>query len=88
VVEADALEGDCRFVAAQVFCTFNLGRPMVCRKRVKRLEDTGIVTGYIAVLAVERVGLPPTAYLNVRLDKHTGRHRRNPMDLFRAAVQT
>ncbi len=61
---------------------------MDCRKRVKRLEETGIVTGYVAVLAVERVGLPLTAYLNVRLEKHTERHERNPMDLFRAAVQT
>ena len=29
-----------------------------------------------------------TAYLNVRLEKHTEAHKRNPMDLFRAAVQT
>jgi hypothetical protein len=61
VVEADALERDCRFVAAQVFFKFNLGRPMDCRKRVKRLEETGIATGDVAVLAVERVALPPTA---------------------------
>ena len=43
---------------------------------------------YVALLAAERVGLPLTAYLDVRLEKHTERHKRNPMDLFRAAVQT
>ena len=61
--------------------------PSAALRRVKRLEDGGVVTGYVAVLAAERVGLPVTAYLNVRLEKHTERHKRNPMDLFRAAVQ-
>jgi Lrp/AsnC family transcriptional regulator, leucine-responsive regulatory protein len=56
-------------------------------RRVKRLEESGVVLGYVALLAAERVGLPLTAYLNVRLEKHTERHKRNPMDLFRAAVQ-
>ena len=36
----------------------------------------------------EAVGLGLTAYLNVRLEKHTESHKRNPMDLFRASVQT
>lgn len=44
--------------------------------------------GYVALLAAKRVGLPLTAYLNVRLEEHTEPHRRNPMDLFQAAVQT
>ena len=57
-------------------------------RRVKRLEEAGVVFGYVALLSAERVGLPLTAYLNVRLEKHTERHKRNPMDLFRAAVQT
>jgi Lrp/AsnC family leucine-responsive transcriptional regulator len=34
------------------------------------------------------VGLGLTAYLNVRLEKHTERHKRTPMDAFRASVQT
>ena len=34
------------------------------------------------------MGLGLEAYLNVRLEKHTESHKRNPMDLFRAAVQT
>jgi Lrp/AsnC family leucine-responsive transcriptional regulator len=56
---------------------------------VKRLEEeSGIVTGYVAVLAAERMGLSPTAYLNEHLEKHTERHKRNPIDLFRSAVQT
>lgn len=57
-------------------------------RRVKRLEDSGVIARYTATLNPERVGLGLMAYLNVRLEKHTERHKRNPMDLFRAAVQT
>lgn len=61
--------------------------PSAVLRRVKRLEEAGVVLGYVALVAAERIGLPLTAYLNVRLEKHTERHKRNPMDLFRAAVQ-
>ncbi len=61
--------------------------PSAVLRRVKRLEKEAVVVGYVALLSPERVGLPLTAYLNVRLEKHTERHKRNPMDLFRAAVQ-
>ena len=40
-----------------------------------------------ALIKPEKVGLGLTAYLNVRLEKHTESHKRNPMDLFRASVQ-
>lgn len=56
-------------------------------RRVKRLEEVGAIAGYAALLRPERVGLPLTAYLNVRLEKQTELHKRNPMDLFRASVQ-
>ncbi len=57
-------------------------------RRVKRLEESGVIARYVALVAPERVGLGLTAYLNVRLEKHAETHKRNPMDLFRAAVQT
>jgi Lrp/AsnC family leucine-responsive transcriptional regulator len=57
-------------------------------RRVKRLEDAGVIDRYVALVRPESVGLGLTAYLNVRLEKHTESHKRNPMDLFRASVQT
>ena len=57
-------------------------------RRVKRLEEAGVINGYVALVKPESVGLVLTAYLNVRLEKHTESHKRNPMDLFRASVQT
>ena len=62
--------------------------PSAALRRVKRLEESGAIGAYVALLVPDRIGLPLTAYLNVRLEKHTERHKRNPMDLFRAAVQT
>ena len=57
-------------------------------RRVKRLEDIGVIHRYVALVQPESVGLGLTAYLNVRLEKHTETHKRNPMDVFRASVQT
>jgi Lrp/AsnC family transcriptional regulator, leucine-responsive regulatory protein len=61
--------------------------PSAALRRTKRLEEAGVVTGYVALLSPQCVGLPLTAYLNVRLEKHGERHKRSPRDLFGAAVQ-
>jgi len=61
--------------------------PSAVLRRVKRLEESGVIAGYVALVEAERVGLGLTAYINVRMEKHSDGHRRNPMDVFRAAVQ-
>jgi len=40
------------------------------------------------LVRAKRIGLGLTAYINVRMEKHTGGDKRSPMDLFAAAVQT
>jgi Lrp/AsnC family leucine-responsive transcriptional regulator len=82
-----ALQGDGRITYDVLSQQVGLSASAVLR-RVKRLEESGVIAGYVALLSPERAGLLLTAYLNVRLEKHTERHKRNPMDLFRAAVQT
>jgi len=62
--------------------------PSATLRRVKRLEEAKIISSYVALIDPERVGLGLTAYLNVRLEKHSEVHKRNPMDLFKASVQT
>ena len=57
-------------------------------RRVKRLEEVRAIARYVALVRPEAVGLGLTAYLNVRLEKNTETHKRNPMDVFRAAVQS
>ena len=56
-------------------------------RRVKRLEESGVITRYVALLDPAKVGLTLTAYINVRLEKHAETHKRSPMDAFRASVQ-
>ena len=62
--------------------------PSAVLRRVKRLEDGGVIDRYVALVQPETVGLGLTAYLNVRLEKYAETSKRNPMDVFRASVQT
>ena len=61
--------------------------PSAVLRRVKRLENSGVIDRYVALVKPEKVGLSLTAHLNVRLEKHFEGHKRNPMDIFRASVQ-
>ncbi len=59
--------------------------PSATLRRVKRLEDSGVIAGYVALVDPGRVGFPLTAYISVRLAKTAA--TRNPIDDFAAAVQ-
>jgi Lrp/AsnC family transcriptional regulator, leucine-responsive regulatory protein len=61
--------------------------PSAVLRRVKRMEEAGIIDRYVAVVKPASIGLGLVAYINVRLEKHTESHKRNPMDVFRTAVQ-
>ena len=41
--------------------------PSAVLRRVKRLEESGVIARYVALVKPEAVGLGLTAYLNVRL---------------------
>ena len=62
--------------------------PSAVLRRVKRLEDSGVIDRYVALVKPESVGLGLTAYITVRLEKHLEGYKRSPMDSFRASVQT
>jgi Lrp/AsnC family leucine-responsive transcriptional regulator len=81
-----ALQADGRATYDQLAAQVSLS-PSATLRRVKRLEEAGVIGGYVALLRPERVGLGLNAYLNVRLEKHSESHKRSPMDAFRAAVQ-
>jgi Lrp/AsnC family transcriptional regulator, leucine-responsive regulatory protein len=82
-----ALQADGRMIYDALAAQVSLS-PSATLRRVKRLEESGVISGYVALVSPERIGLSLTAYLNVRLEKHSQVHKRTPMDLFRAAVQT
>ena len=83
----NALQLNGRATYDQLAESVNLS-PSAVLRRVKRLEDSGVIDRYVALLRPDRVGLGLMAHINVRLEKNTENHKRNPRDLFRASVQT
>jgi Lrp/AsnC family transcriptional regulator, leucine-responsive regulatory protein len=81
------LQAEGRATYDQIAESVNLS-PSAVLRRVKRLEESGVIDRYVALVRPEALGLGLTAYINVRLEKHTESHKRNPMDLFRASVLT
>jgi Lrp/AsnC family leucine-responsive transcriptional regulator len=45
--------------------------PSPCLRRVKRLEDEGIIRGYRAVLDRKVIGLGLTVFVEIKVDKHS-----------------
>lgn len=45
--------------------------PTPCSRRVRRLEQQGIIQGYAAILDPKRVGQKVTAYVQIKLERHT-----------------
>jgi Lrp/AsnC family leucine-responsive transcriptional regulator len=74
--------------------------PSPCLRRIRRLEESGVIRGYVALLDAKQLGLDLLAFVNVRLEKRgtpTGGARGDTAhahagathaELFRAAVQT
>ena len=56
-------------------------------RRVRQLEEVGVLAGYAALVRARKVGLGLTAYIQVRMAKPSGQDKRSPLDLFAAAVQ-
>ena len=63
----------------------NLSASAVLR-RVRRLEESGVIRRYAAIVDSEKLGLALTAYLSVRLEKHSAQHKATPMEQFKAAI--
>ena len=56
-------------------------------RRVRRLEEVGVLAGYVALVNARLIGLTLTAYIQVRMAKPAGNDKRSPLDLFAAAVE-
>ncbi len=45
--------------------------PTPCARRVKRLEESGLISGHVTLLDQSRLGLKLTAYIGITMDRHT-----------------
>ena len=68
----DVLQQDGRLSNQDVAERVSLS-PSPCLRRIKRLEEAGVIRAYAALLDPVKIGLGLLAYVNVRLDKHTDR---------------
>lgn len=57
--------------------------PTPCARRVKRLEDDGIIQRYVTLINPDAIGLKLTVYLAVTLEKHSSEY----FELFEKAVK-
>lgn len=56
--------------------------PSPCARRVRLLEQAGIIKGYAAIIDQKRVGLPISAFASIKLE----RQREEDLDRFEDAV--
>ena len=56
--------------------------PSPCLRRLKTLENSGVITRYVALVDPQSIGLSVTAFVRVRLDQQDDRH----LDAFERAV--
>jgi Lrp/AsnC family transcriptional regulator, leucine-responsive regulatory protein len=63
------LQNDARVSNTELASRIGLS-PSPCWQRVKRLEDSGYIESYVAVLDQKRLGMPDTVIIEVTLEKH------------------
>jgi DNA-binding Lrp family transcriptional regulator len=66
-----ALQADGRLTNQELSERVNLS-PSPCLRRLRLLEEAGIIRGYSAIVDEEAFGLPVTAFVRIRLDRHSG----------------
>lgn len=45
--------------------------PSPCLRRVRKLEEDGVLTGYTALVDQDKFGLPLTVFVHIRLERHS-----------------
>ena len=45
--------------------------PSPCLRRVRRLEESGMIAGYVAQLDARKLGLTLVSFIQISMDKHT-----------------
>jgi len=76
------LQLDGRLTNAELSERVNLS-PSACHRRVKSLEETGIIAHYVAIVSARKIGRKTSVFVQVTLDNQ----RRETLELFEQAVE-
>jgi Lrp/AsnC family transcriptional regulator, leucine-responsive regulatory protein len=77
----DALQGDGRMTAQQLADQIGLS-PSPCARRVRIMEDLGVITGYAALIDQDLVGLAISVFASIKLE----RQRESELERFNTAI--
>lgn len=66
----DILQRDARISNLELAEQVGLS-PTPCARRVKRLEDSGLIRGYVALLDQTQLDLKLTVFVSISMDRHT-----------------
>ena len=83
------LQANGRLTNQEVAEKVNLS-PSPCLRRIRNLEESGVIRQYVALLDPDKIGLGLLAYVNVRLEKHSDSpagSSRSPRADFAASVE-
>ncbi|WP_201536666.1 Lrp/AsnC family transcriptional regulator [Psychrobacter ciconiae] len=64
------LQNDARMSITELADRINLSATP-CARRLKRLEDSGIITGYHTQTDAEKLGYPLAVFIAISMDRHT-----------------
>ena len=79
----DSLQGNARLSNVELANAAGLS-PSPCLRRVRALEDDGVIRGYAALVDQEAVGLPVSVFIMVSLEKQVERALETFEELVRA----
>ena len=65
-----ALQGNARLTVAELAEQVSL-TTSPCWRRIKMLEESGVIVGYQAILSPQKLGYGVTAFVSVMMDSHT-----------------
>lgn len=77
----DALQSDGRMSIHALADRVGLS-PSPCARRVRMLEEAGVIAGYVAIVNQALIGLPVSVFASIKLE----RQREEELDRFAAAV--
>lgn len=66
----ERLQADARISNLDLAAAVGLS-PTPCARRVRRLEESGLIRGHVTLLDQQQLGLNLTAFISISMDRHT-----------------
>ena len=75
------LQADCRLAMQEIAGRVGLSASP-CHRRIKIMEDAGLIRGYVALVDQRKIGLPVSVFVSIKLE----RQREKDLEAFSKAI--